>query len=207
MNTQTPAQALGEVMADIQAIMGARNFTITKFDNGDAEIAGPKDFMLAVTKCLDLVITHGKHFAGLEAEAENTRETLAKALDADGVNDEPLRMLAVRASNALYWRSVSAQEYRAKAEAAEARCAELDAEVERCKSQAQTNARLFHEADAAQSVAERTNEVAIGLLREVSGRVPMSKQISTKGPEWMRTRDKADREMYKRIAAFLAARG
>lgn len=60
--------------------------------------------------------------AELRAELEQARNVLRKALDADIETDEPLYKLAVRASNALYWRDQMRGE-------AEARVAELEADA------------------------------------------------------------------------------
>lgn len=64
--------------------------------------------------------------AELEAEVEQARETLAKSLDADGMNEEQLRTLAMRASNALYWRTQTTQVAEARAIDAEARVREAE---------------------------------------------------------------------------------
>lgn len=73
MNTPTPAQALGDCLSVIAPMIGKKQFTVTKYDDGTSALEGDNNYMAAVCMCLDLVIKHGQHFAGLEAEAAELR--------------------------------------------------------------------------------------------------------------------------------------
>lgn len=190
MNTPTPAQALGEVLATLAPMIGKKRFTAIKYDDGTSAMEGDNDYMVAVYMCLDLVITHGQHFAGLEAEAENARETLAKALDAGGVNDDPLRKLASRASNALYWREQANQESEARAEAAEARCAEIEAK--------------YYDAVTKYAGAVERYINALGSRDEWHAKAKTAEARALEAEGLLRDIDSVS---YDRIAAFLAARG
>lgn len=67
-----------------------------------------------------LIDTLRAQLEAAEAEIAFARETISKSLDTEIDAGERLRMLAIRASNAIYWRDQEIQEWKARAEAAEA---------------------------------------------------------------------------------------
>lgn len=68
----------------------------------------------------DEVDTLRAQLEAAEAEIAFARETISKSLDTEIDAGERLRTLAIRASNAIYWRDQEIQEWKARAEAAEA---------------------------------------------------------------------------------------
>lgn len=88
MNTPTPAQALGDCLSVIAPMIGKKQFTVTKYDDGTSALEGDNNYMAAVCMCLDLVIKHGQHFAWLENRAELLSEDIEcfhMAMDDRGV--------------------------------------------------------------------------------------------------------------------------